>query len=61
MENALYIGTVFCGALASVGYSIAAVKREEWRGKVAMIRALRGDPEPSVHVTTLPSIFRKRT
>lgn len=34
------------GALAGIGYAVAACIREWFRGRALLIRAQRGDPEP---------------
>lgn len=38
------------GALAGIGYAAAACLREWFRGRALLVRAQRGDPEPTTLV-----------
>lgn len=46
MIQYLPIFLVVAGALAGIGYAVAACVREWFRGRALLIRAERGDPEP---------------
>lgn len=59
MVVGLTIAGVACGAVAGIGFGIAAVIREYYRGKVAMLRAQRGDPELPRDQSALPSLLGK--
>lgn len=39
--------------VAGAGFGIAAVMREKSRGKIALLRAERGEPEPPTYIFTL--------
>lgn len=46
MAQYLSVFVAVAGALAGIGYAIAACLREWFRGRALLLRAERGDPEP---------------
>lgn len=46
MAQYLPIFLAVAGALAGIGYAVAACFREWFRGRALLLRAERGDPEP---------------
>lgn len=55
----LTIAGAACGSVAGMGFGVAAVVREYYRGKSTLLRAQRGEAEPRAERPALPRLFRK--
>jgi hypothetical protein len=59
LERQMIITLTIAGAVAGMGYGIAAVIRAYFFGKAALVRAQRGEPEPPNDRAALPRLLRK--
>lgn len=59
MIATLTIAGAACGAVAGIGFGLAAVIRAYYQGRAVLLRAQRGDPEPSRDGSSLPRLLGK--